>query len=435
MKKSAKKLWAFALSCLLVLNLAPLSAVATSDIDLDDTDEVVYEEGVVYFEKLSDYLREGSTAVLAMQAGIDAQNSVDRQWVYDTILESVNDLTDVAWALTSLGSAATSAVSGLSEDIDPEIKTVLYYIAQGQSSALSLSASDINTAADTLREQLELYEEDEYNYNLALFERQMNDNIEQVITAAESIYLGILTLEGNLDVLSLQVLAMEDTLAEMTLRNELGQISNLTLAQVQMGYDTMVSQEASLGVTLSQMKAQLQLLMGETPTGELTLAPLPSFTDAQNEILDLSYEDALALATEASYTIFAAEDSLADAKEDWNEGKWKPVEYDAQYNVYLAAQYSYSSTVSSFQMSFLTLYQNAQDKAQLSANAEKTYFYESLAHQVNELKYERGMISEATYTASENTLAAARLTYETAVQDAFTAQYRYMQAVNLGILV
>ena len=221
----------------------------------------------------------------------------------------------------------------------------------------------------------------------------------------------------------------------MELRYQLGQISQQTLTQVQNGYDTLVNTISGLETTIGTMKASLQSLLGEAPSGTLTLLDTPSVSP--EELSGIVYASDLASGKEKSYAIYTAaravenaEDDMADALKDHGKSSFQ---YQMAEHTYQSAVYQNSAAVAGFELSVQNLFRAIAPAQATLAVKENDLVYQEQVFSAAELKHAQGNLSANGLEDARSTLESARRDVEIARLDLFTAYHAYRQAVTLGL--
>lgn len=231
--------------------------------------------------------------------------------------------------------------------------------------------------------------------------------------------------------------ALDRRLEDARLRLELGQGSRQTVKDLEQSRTEMASQLNTLNTNISKYKSQLQTLLGETPTGELTLGELPG-----KEEMDWSepdYETDLAAAKTASWTLRSAEKTLEDAEEDWKDAKKyagsKPkYELEVAEHTWNSAQLTYESEVQDFETSFKQLYDALADYEQVLESRKSALDYQEEQLTVTEKKYELGRASRYDVLTARDNVAAVQSNVDSAWRDLFSARNSYQWAVEYGLL-
>ena len=223
---------------------------------------------------------------------------------------------------------------------------------------------------------------------------------------------------------------------EIELRYQLGQVSKLTLTQVQNGYESLESSITSLENTVSTLYSSLQSLMGDVPTGKLRLLDTPSVT--ANELSYLNYASDLSKAKENSYSLYTADRAVEDAEDAMNDARRDEGKNSYQYKM---AEYAYQSSiykkdaaVASFEASFLNLYKAIAPAQTALAAKQSALAYEQQMYAVAEKKYQLGNLSANALQDAKDTLDSAQRDVDAAQLDLFTAYHSYDQAVKLGLV-
>ena len=302
-----------------------------------------------------------------------------------------------------------------------------------------IQAESLKASKESLEDQLDDLKEQKQDYQKTLkdTERQIGYAADQTISGAESLYLTILSTQLQLDGLKNNTLAStQRSLKEIKLRYQLGQVSKLTLTQVQNGYESLASSITSLENTVSTLYSSLQSLMGDVPTGKLQLLDTPSVT--ANELSYLNYASDLSKAKEKSYTLYTADRAVEDAEDAMNDARRDEGKNSYQYKM---AEYAYQSSiykkdaaVANFEASFLNLYKAIAPAQTALAAKQSALAYEQQMYAVAEKKYQLGNLSANALQDAKDTLDSAQRDVEAAQLDLFTAYHSYDQAVKLGLI-
>lgn len=356
-------------------------------------------EGTISFQNIKSRMRTNNLAIRSLQATLDSQKAYDRKLVCNELRDGINQLSDQAWETS--GKAFQASIESLQKQLD------------------SLKEEDYNKQMDKLILQTEL-------------------SIEQVIMGGEELYLNILSTECSLSDLNRNLKSMERSIKEMELRYDLGQVSKLTFEQLKSNYTNTKSQAAALELSIEKMKASLQVLLGESPTGKLTLEPLPSVSQKQKDLLRASYNTALQIAKEKSLKLSLADKILADAKKTWSDAKDDYIDLMYQYKMaeqtYKSAEFTYNSTVKDFELSFQNLYKAIPDSQQALEAAEAAVAYQQQNYATAELKHQQGQLSDAALQDIEDALLTAKSSVTVAELKMFTAWNHYEWAIELGMI-
>ena len=346
--------------------------------------------GSISFTNLEHRLRENNLNLLALEESIQAIEAIDYEKMTNDIRKQINQIAQAQWGMIVTGGAVGS-----------------------------IAASSMDAAYDSLRDTFDDLKDGKIQEDNAAVIRQLENAQEQIIMAAESLYVALVDLELNDSALDRQLTALDRTIQEMELRYELGHISSQTLRQTQASRTALVSGQQTLEMNISNYKAQLEMLIGAEQTGNIQLQGLPQVTSQQLEEMDLEAD--LAAAKEVSYDLFAAQRTLEDAQEDFKDARE-------------SAQYTYQATLQSFENSFRSLYLQVKDYKQVLDAARTALAVEQDNYSVAQLKHSQGSLSDNGLLEAEDKVKSAQETVEGAEVDLFTAYNNYRWAVDYGIL-
>ena len=298
--------------------------------------------GTVSWENLDSRIREGSLNSLILGENISGIEGIDYDQMYEDLRRQLNDIANAQWYITIMG---------------------------GDSSSL-------DQAYDALRDTFEDLKDGEVQADNADVVWQLEDTTNQIVSGGETLYITLVGLEQQAADGQRGLETIDRNLKELRLRQELGQVSQQTVRELEQTRAETVSQLTTLNSTIRDMKIQLQNLIGEDPTGEITLGALPTREEMTWEEPD--YEADLEAAKAASWTLRNAQITLDDAKETWDDAQ---SDYRASREQYLlqqaehtwnAAQLTYQSTVQSFETSFKNLYDSLANYEQVLESAQST---------------------------------------------------------------
>ena len=460
MMKQHTRVLALGLTCTALLSLATPAMAArqntsTTPISASGTTSVtIPSDGTLSFSQIGERVKANNLTLKAAQESLKQAQAMDWNDAIDEMEDAIDDL-DFQISQLLNGSTEqlkkaqadlTTSLSGISV-VDNKLigleKVIKNTVALSTLSSFSqysqMQAASLKASKESLEDQLDDLKEqkEDYQKTLADTERQIDYAADQTISGAESLYLTILSTQLQLDGLKNNTLAStQRSLKEIELRYQLGQVSKLTLTQVQNGYESLESSIISLENTVSTLYSSLQSLMGDVPTGKLRLLDTPSVT--ANELSYLNYASDLSKAKENSYTLYTADRAVEDAEDAMNDARRDEGKNSYQYKM---AEYAYQSSiykkdaaVASFEASFLNLYKAIAPAQTALAAKQSTLAYEQQMYAVAEKKYQLGNLSANALQDAKDTLDSAQRDVEAAQLDLFTAYHSYDQAVKLGLV-
>lgn len=460
MMKKHTRVLALGLTCTALLSLATPAMAArqntsTTPISASGTTSVTIPlDGTLAFSQIGERVKANNLTLKAAQESLKQAKAMDWDDAIDEMEDAIDNL-DIQISQLLNGSSAqleqakkdldsslssiitsTEGLSGLGDVIKNTITvstlTTLSQYGKMQAESLKSTKESLEDQLDDLKEQKQ-----DYQKTLKDTERQIGYAADQTISGAESLYLTILSTQLQLDGLKNNTLAStQRSLKEIELRYQLGQVSKLTLTQVQNGYESLASSITSLENTVSTLYSSLQSLMGDVPTGKLRLLDTPSVT--ANELSYLNYASDLSKAKENSYTLYTADRAVEDAEDAMNDARRDEGKNSYQYKM---AEYAYQSSiykkdaaVANFEASFLNLYKAIAPAQTALAAKQSALAYEQQMYAVAEKKYQLGNLSANALQDAKDTLDSAQRDVEAAQLDLFTAYHSYDQAVKLGLV-
>ena len=363
-------------------------------------------EGTVTWENLDRRIRAGSLNAQILEENITGIADIDYDQMYEDLRQQLNDIANAQWAMVVVGGG--------------------------------MAASSLDQAYDSLRDVFEDLKDGVVQADNADYIWQLEDMADQVLMGGETLYITLVGLEQQAADGQRGLATLDRSLAELRLREQLGQVSHQTVAELEQTRTETVSQLETLDSSIRELKIQLQTMLGEAPTGELTLGALPTQVEMAWE--DPDYEADLEAAKAASWSLRSAAKTLEDAEETWDDAR---DDYRAKREQYLlqqaehtwnAAQLTYQSTVQSFETSFQSLYNALSNNEQVLENAKSTLAWKETLLATAQTRYALGLISCSEVLTAQDDVAAAQSAVDSAWRDLFTARNSYRWAVEAGLV-
>ena len=381
----------------------------TAPEDGEETQEPAPEpdpEGTVSWANLDDRIRAESLNARILIENITGIEDIDYDLMYEDLRRQLNDIAKAQWMMILMGA--------------------------GQ------AADALDQSYDSLRDVFESIKDGELQADNADVVWQLEDTVNQVVSGGETLYITLVGLEQQAADGQRGLDALDRSLEELHLREQLGQVSRQTVAEVEQTRAETVSQLSTLDANIRQLKVQLQNLIGEDPTGEIALGALPTQEEMAWEAPD--YEADLEAAKAASWTLRSAQLTLDDAKETWDDAKSdyrgasKQYLYQQAEHTWNAAQLTYQSTVQNFETSFKSLYDSLANYEQVLENAQSALAWQQTLLETAQTRYDLGLISYSEVLTAQDNVASAQSTVDGAWRDLFTARNSYRWAVETGQL-
>ena len=363
-------------------------------------------EGTVTWGNLDDRIRAESLNARILIENITGIEDIDYDQMYEDLRRQLNDIAQAQWMMILMGA--------------------------GQ------AADALDQSYDSLRDVFESIKDGELQADNADVVWQLEDTVNQVVSGGENLYITLVGLEQQAADGQRGLDTIDRNLEQLRLRQQLGQVSQQTVEELEQTRSQTVSQLQTLDTTIRQMKAQLQTLIGETPTGEITLGPLPTQDTMEWEEPD--YEADLEAAKAASWTLRDAQKTLEDAEETWEDARDEyrlPSEqylYQQAEHVWNAAQFTYDSTVQNFEVGFQTLYNTMINDQQVLEAAQSALAWQQTLLETAQTRYDLGLISYSEVLTAQDNVASAQSTVDSAWRDLFTARSSYRWAVESGLM-
>lgn len=461
-----KKTIAAGLACSLLLSVSALAAPAqfstTPQSVVDPTWKVITPSvpasTTLSYSQIDGKVRANNLTVKSMEVSMKSMEAMDWDEIIDEIEDNIDRLEDQLAALKAANQAGANAqaqikqaagetgggttptdpsdptgmMGQIEEIVEGAIKESMAQIqAQQMATTLQSTIESLETQLEDLKEQKE-----DYKKTVADKKVQFASTINQIVAGIQSLYVSILSYEDQLTALKESQAAVQRMVDQMELRYQLGQISRLTLQQVQNSYDALLVGLDSMENGITAMKASLQYQLGEAPTGQVTLAALPEVSAA--DISAASCYSDLDKAKAASYDLYAARRAVEDAKEDMDDARRENGKNSYQYKMaehsHQAAQYQEQSAIQSFELSFLNLFNALAPAQNALKTAQTTLDYEEQMYKVAELKYQLGNLSAHALADAKDTYETAKRDHKAAEADLFTAWTSYRNAVDYGLV-
>lgn len=302
----------------------------------------------------------------------------------------------------------------------------------------SIMSSNLESSYNSLKDTFDDLKDGKIQEDVDAAIRQLENAQDQLVMGAESTYIALVSGEQNLTTLERGLTTLERNIKEVSLRYDLGQVSALTLEQLKGQKTSLLSSRQSVVTSIENGKSSLELLVGADVTGKVKLQPLPQVSD--KELAAMNLENDLAAAKEASYSLFAAQRTLNDAKDDYHDTA-KSHDYNADHYEVIgakhsleAAKYTYNATVQSFESSFRILFNKVKDDKQVLDAAKTALSVQKDTYASMELKYKQGTLSENKLADAKDEVTAAQEAITTAQTNLFSDYNTYRWAVDHGIL-
>ena len=351
------------------------------------------------FDQLRSTLLKYNLSVRSLQASLDEVSQVS----VSSIEQAIEQLQVLNQTITSTLGRVNSALA--SPDLTQE-QTLVY---TALSVSLSTDAASLQSQITSLRSQA-----DSLQHTKETTKFSINDGINKIVKGAETLYVGIITMDSALGDLDRGLTSLERTVKLFETQYERGMISLYDLEGMQYQLRMLQSQKESLAFQLKTSKMTLEGMCGMERRGTVGLATLTMPT--ADELSSVDYDKYVKVATQRNADVL-----IADAK---------------RFNgtTAVSAEDSYRSAVDSFAGSFRTICLTVGEQNRLAQTAQDTVDYQQRTFEIADKKYQLGMLSHEEYLAAQNELENAKSALHRAQLDLFSAYRNYIWAKDYGVV-
>ena len=406
--------------------LALCAAALTPVLGAEEPSKLT-EPSTVAWDELDERVRAGSFGALAVSEQIQQIESIDYEKMEKNLRDQINEIAKAQSMLLN-GGAVLNQQAVITQ------KPAAILNAAAMQAELTNTMNSLQSASETLLPIYQDVRNGKTKRDNADTVRLLEDGVSQIVAGSQSLYLSILSLERTYADGTRGVEAIDRSLAELRMRQQLGQVAKQTVQGLEQTRNDTVTQLAALESGIATCKAQLQSLMGEEPTGELTLGALPELEDAAFDAMDHSAD--LERAKEKSAEMFSAKKALDDAISERAKSTYAPqtYQYAMAEHALNAARMTYQSKVQNFETRFQTLCRTIADDRTAALNKLEAVSYAETVFKSEQTRCERGLISQNKLAEAQDNLTAALSDLDGARLTLFQDYHAYQNAVNLGIL-
>ena len=365
------------------------------------------------YAQIEPLVRTQNRTVLANRATLDGIKAVDLDKAIADLQNAIRNLEQAAGSMQELTNNVILSLSTVNPMVENGQATLM--IGSATTVLLQSNIAQLEAQITQLKEQVKSLKKTDYEP----YERQFAMIENQLVMAAQSAYMGLMTLQQNYIMAAQKADLTDVKLREMETRLALGQVSQLNVDEVKRANTQAHSAVRTLSQTLYQTKGDLSLLLGRDPARNYMLDALPAVTP--DMIARMRLESDLAAAMEQSYDIYTAEKALKDAKDldDEDEGRKDKIR---------AAEYTLEGAEAAFEQNFHKLFRTVAEKNRLLSVAQETLGYQVRATDAAKLKYEKGTISRNAYLEADVAKSEAETNVLLAQIDLYSAYMQYQWA-------
>ena len=383
----------------LLLAGAPLPASAAASPAADPAAPQVMKVGYAGIESI---VRSSNQTIRANQKTLDSLKSNDAaEEKQDEIAASRKQLQSMSGMLADVSKALPPEQKVLKDALNGSVTSLdaICSILRGQEDQLDVSGDTIN--------QTEL---------------QMDAAADQIVVAAQKLYVAFHSLDAERRQLTKQKLVLADTLKIEQLKADLGLITQTDLLNAQQQKSALGDNLTALINRIETIKDNFRVLLGYSAAYDVSISSMPepdtNFAAAMNEDADRQ------TAQKANWTL--KEKRLAKEIADDNRDS----DLDSTVDDYRAASLNYSLALNTFNASFRQVYGDVSEKQQKLASAQAAYDSKAKTLGAVKLQNELGTASALDLKNAQMDLDSAETTLDQAKLGLFSSQEQYRWALR-----
>lgn len=368
---------------------------------------------VLTYEQIEPLVRSQNKTVLANQKTLESIEATDIEQAIEDMEEAIDAMEQAIAAMQELSNGVAASLA----TVDPTLNNGLATITIGQATVVLLQndIAQMQSQLAQMESQLEELKKTDYEP----YERQFAAIENQLVQAAQSAYIGLMTIQENYMLTVQQSDLTNVKYAEMQTRQALGQVSELTVEQTRLAKEQTDSAIATLEQTFRNAKGDFNLLLGREASRNFLMDTVPAVTPDMLALLVLDSD--MQRGESLSYDIYAAEKAVEDA-EDLDrdtDGRREKIE---------AAEYQLESTRDTFEQNFTKLFRAVAEKNRLLSVARDALSLQQRVLETEKLKYDRGTIARNAYIEAQVNFDQAQSNVRLAQIDLFAAYMQYQWA-------
>lgn len=408
-----KRYIAAGLSALLLCGMCASAYAADTQTDAAEQTETEEQAGPVKlsFDTLEQTVRENNITIKAYESTVKSAEETDiRDDFFFDSLELENQIAGYRQQIRELD----RAISELGECSD-----ALRASLEAQRNILQAQLDAALAQDDNLDDDEDDAEEDQEK-TVVSTRREMQNAADQVCMDAEETYISLQTMQYSINETDRSIAQLDRSIAATEKQVAIGMAGQNTLKSLQSQRETLAANRQSLETQLENLNNTLALQCGYALGTELETEALPAVTQEQLDALD--YDADLAQAMENSYSIWSQEQAVEDASDDYADN------VTDNLHAYNAAQIQLDAEKENVKASFREQYKDIREKQAALSAAQANLEQAQKTFAVQQVQYDRGMISQMEYRNAQDTLAAAEESAASAQIDLFTSYNTYQWA-------
>ena len=352
----------------------------------------------IQFADLRATLRKYNGNVQALEAASDEAGDLSTSDL-DHAVDQLKQLSSTVQKTLGQVQMASTA-EGLTEDQQ------LVYSALSVS--LGANLASLQSQAATLESQI-----DSLDTTVETTQNTLNDSVNQIVKGAETLYVGIVTMESSLGDVERGIETLKRNTAIVEKQVELGMASQYDAETMHHQQYAANSQLESLKYQIRTSKMTLEAMLGMELSGTVTLGDLPM--PSQEDLSAVSFEEHLEKSMRKNVDVL--------------NGDAKQASDDSDSNIL-----TYRAAKDTFTYKFKLLCLAIPEKQRLVEAAEENVTYQKRTLEIAAKKYELGMLSHEEYLNAQSDLKSAQSSVTSAKLELFSAYRDYIWARDYGIV-
>ncbi len=247
--------------------------------------------------------------------------------------------------------------------------------------------------------------------------KALENTEKQLAVAAQSTYIGIVSMNEQLTALDRQLAALDRNIKVLEKQVEIGMGAQINLDNLRQARKELASGIEGVKKTKSQTEDQLALLCGFDNGTTVSVGVVPSVY--QKDLDTINYEEDLKTAMKNSYSIWVKNDDMRSASNDYEDDVTSSVDFFESAKILL------ENEKINVENKFRALYDDIKEKQRLFEEAKGAFENQDKNFRIASTKYQRGMISKNAYLDAQDELEAKRDDMEQANHNLFTAYNTY----------
>ena len=360
------------------------------------------------FDTLEQTVRENNVSIKSYDNTVKSEEEADVSVDYDMdYITIVNQISSYRQQIADL----EEAINDLDED-QAALKSTL----QAQLNTLERSLQAAYGSYNDLDDKEDDAKEDQQK-TVVSTRREMQNAADQICMDAENNYISLEALQYSLNETERSLAQLDRNIAAMETQGSLGMAGSNELKSLQSQRETLLASRTTLNTQYESLSNTLAIQCGYHTGTVLRTAALPAVTQEQLDAMD--YETDLKEAVKNSYSIWAKQDAADKASDDYEDNVTNNL------YAYEAAKIALDAEKENVTASFRKLYKDVQEKGDALRAASADLEQAEKTFAVQQVQYQRGMISQMAFADAQDTLEAAKEAAAEAEINLFTSYNTY----------